>query len=158
MMTDEDILRIFTYHPATEVTGPLHDQIRNLLHDTAAQLVQLVPDCPERVLAVRALQQAMMFANAGIAIHTPLPKEEKIHIDFLHLTLSEWLPLGPAPRVMSKGIKQVVTMPPPPFGGFGLSYEGTPSEHIPAGTVVEWNRKTHEFRCHWPNRDRDNEF
>ena len=63
----EELLRRFKFHPATEVTGPLHDEARLLLHDAARQVVSLTPVGREQSLAVTALEEAMFWTNAAIA-------------------------------------------------------------------------------------------
>lgn len=60
----------FRFHPATEVTGPLHDRARSAVSSAAATLCALVPDGRHRSLMLTALQEAMMWANAGIACDT----------------------------------------------------------------------------------------
>jgi len=61
----------FAYHPATPVTGPKHDDVRRLCRQLALELVDLTPASREQSLALTALQEAMMWSNAAIAIHTP---------------------------------------------------------------------------------------
>lgn len=61
----------FRFHPATEQTGPLHDAIRRECLATAQRITELTPPSAEQTLAVRKLQEAMIFANAAVAIHGP---------------------------------------------------------------------------------------
>lgn len=68
-----DIDEVFSFHPATPETGPIHDQIREICRSTAKDLDILMPECPEATLAIRKLQETMMFANAAVAIHGPGP-------------------------------------------------------------------------------------
>ena len=64
-----DVERIFTYHP------PKGDQAERyvLLRDAAKGLALLIrgstPISPEQTLAIRKLQECVMFANAAIAIN-----------------------------------------------------------------------------------------
>ncbi|KKK88213.1 hypothetical protein LCGC14_2745460 [marine sediment metagenome] len=67
MITKDRINHDFSYHPATPKTGPKHDRVRELLLETAAQLVDIVPDGREQSVAVTKLEEAMFWANAGIA-------------------------------------------------------------------------------------------
>ena len=67
----DDVRRRFEFHPATEVTGPLHDSIRNAHAGLAAIIAELVPPGRHQSLAFTALQESMMWANAGIACNTP---------------------------------------------------------------------------------------
>lgn len=57
----------FGYHPATEVTGPRHDELRRLFADLALTLIELTPVSREQSLALTNLQQALMWANAAVA-------------------------------------------------------------------------------------------
>lgn len=66
----------FRFHPATPATGPKHDEIREKHRKLGLWLLANVPNSRERSLALTALQEAMMWANAAVAIHTkpePLP-------------------------------------------------------------------------------------
>lgn len=58
----------FAYHPATPETAPKHAAVRDLFGDTLVKLWEVVPDGPEKTLAVRKLQEAQMFANLAIAL------------------------------------------------------------------------------------------
>jgi hypothetical protein len=80
----------FKFHPATPETGPRHARIRRLCHALAVELVQEVPEGREQSLALTALEETMMWANAGIArasaraidraveVSTPLPVAKRI--------------------------------------------------------------------------------
>ena len=63
-----DIQSIFSYHPPTSAaTRDLHEDVRSVIRGTAFALDEWLPDSPEKTLAIRHLQQAMMFANSAIA-------------------------------------------------------------------------------------------
>lgn len=62
-----DLGNRFNFHPATDVTGPKHDLVRRLLRESAQVLVEQVPAGRELALALTSLEEAMMWANAGIA-------------------------------------------------------------------------------------------
>lgn len=63
-----DITKIFTYHPAHDQdTVDAHDAVRDKVRSVALWMDQNVPDCPEKTLAIRHLQYAMMMANSAIA-------------------------------------------------------------------------------------------
>ena len=71
MLTKFDIDAIFTYHdpdPKTQI--PKYEQIRSEARELAATVLELCPASAEATLAIRHIQQAVMFANAAIAIHT----------------------------------------------------------------------------------------
>ncbi len=69
-LTDEERER-FRFHPATDVTGPRHETVRIAAEAFAVELAELVPAGRHRALALTAVQEAMMWANAGIACDTP---------------------------------------------------------------------------------------
>lgn len=66
----EEIFARFEFHPGTRVTGPKHDEVRKTLRTVALWVLDEVPHSRERALALTALQEAMMWCNAAIAIHT----------------------------------------------------------------------------------------
>jgi len=67
----DDVQNRFQFHPATPVTGPLHDGIRTA-HATLADYIMVnVPAGRHQSLALTALQESMMWSNAGIACDTP---------------------------------------------------------------------------------------
>lgn len=63
----EDLARRFAFHPATPDTGPRHEKVRHICHSAAQQLLELVPPGREASLMVTALEETMMWGNAGIA-------------------------------------------------------------------------------------------
>ena len=56
------------YHKATDVTVPLHRELRQDFIHVAEMVIRKVPAGRERSLALTSLQQALMWANAGVAI------------------------------------------------------------------------------------------
>lgn len=67
-MDPADLMRRFTFHPATDpVTQSAHSAIRRACHRAAIRVDQLVPDSREKSLAITALEQAMFWANGGVA-------------------------------------------------------------------------------------------
>ena len=65
----DDLNNRFGFHPATEENGHggRHASIRRLTYDLAVQYRELVPEGRELSLAYTKLEEAMMWANAGIA-------------------------------------------------------------------------------------------
>jgi hypothetical protein len=63
-----DIDNVFSYHPPT---GPAqvetYEDIRTSGRQFAHIIDEMVPDGAEKTLAIRKLQEAVMWANAGIA-------------------------------------------------------------------------------------------
>ena len=71
MRTLDDALDQFAYHPATEDTAPRHDAIRSAFLSFVGEVWPLIPDGPEKTLAVRRLQESQMFANLAVALTAP---------------------------------------------------------------------------------------
>jgi hypothetical protein len=71
MRTLDDARDQFSYHPATEDTAPRHDAIRTAFLGFVAEVWPLIPDGPEKTLAVRRLQEAQMYANLAVALTAP---------------------------------------------------------------------------------------
>ena len=70
-MNSDDIEDIFSYHPPkNDQVAELHEDVRAMVKEVALFFYDNVPDSPERTLAIRKLQAAMMYANAAIAIHS----------------------------------------------------------------------------------------
>ncbi|GAA4699944.1 DUF7681 family protein [Phytohabitans rumicis] len=59
----------FGYHPATPVTGPVHDHVRAMMRTTAHRLNELLPECEPKKLALAALREAMWAANSAVACY-----------------------------------------------------------------------------------------
>jgi len=67
-----DLDSIFDYHPAdTDDKMVAHANVRFECRVVAERFLQLAPECPERTLAIRHLQEAMHMANSAIAQHGP---------------------------------------------------------------------------------------
>lgn len=67
-MDPADLATRFRYHPAdTEAKRGAHEEVRAVCHDTAKSINALVPEGREKSLAVTKLEEAMMWANAGLA-------------------------------------------------------------------------------------------
>lgn len=57
------------YHKATGGTVPLHRELRQDFIHVAEMVIRKVPAGRERSLALTSLQEALMWANAGVAIN-----------------------------------------------------------------------------------------
>jgi hypothetical protein len=66
-MTGEEIEVRFTYHPPTPDQIPRFEALRRIAKDFAHVINDLVPESREQSLAITALEEAVMWANAGIA-------------------------------------------------------------------------------------------
>lgn len=62
-----DLTNRFTYHPPTDDQVIDYQNIRRMGHEFALLLTSCVPDSRERSLALTKIEEAVMWANAGIA-------------------------------------------------------------------------------------------
>ena len=69
-MEDADLDNRFTFHPATENTGPKFSAVREDCLVLARTLNILCPDSRELSLAITHLEEVMYWANASIARNT----------------------------------------------------------------------------------------
>ena len=72
-MTDEQIDNIFTYHRPFGTQPGRYVEIRDRAGDLAHLLNSYCPESREKALALTSLQQAVMWANASIAINEKGP-------------------------------------------------------------------------------------
>lgn len=68
-MTTEQIENIFTYHAPVGDQTERYQRIRNTAKILASTIQDACPESRERSLAMTNLQQAVMWANASIAIN-----------------------------------------------------------------------------------------
>lgn len=57
----------FAYHKADEATGRRHSQVRLICRALAKEMAAAIPPGREQSLAITKLEEAMFWANAGIA-------------------------------------------------------------------------------------------
>jgi hypothetical protein len=67
MLGAEEINRRFGFHPATDQTIPLFEDNRARAIALASHWDETLPDGREKALALTALQEAVMYANAAVA-------------------------------------------------------------------------------------------
>lgn len=67
MPTPEDLANRFAYHAPTGGKKEKHEAIRNDCHELAKKIAASVPEGREQATAITKLEEAMMWANAGIA-------------------------------------------------------------------------------------------
>lgn len=73
-MTKDDINNIFTYHKPFGNQTTRYRTIRGEARKVACCIEVLCPDSREKSLAITNLQQAIMWANASIAINEKEPQ------------------------------------------------------------------------------------
>lgn len=67
-VTEADLNKRFDYHkPETQKVAIDHEAVRRSCKELAAQIVDIVPEGREQSLALTHVEEAMMWANAGIA-------------------------------------------------------------------------------------------
>jgi len=69
--TLEDVVNQLCYHPATPEVAATFAQLRKNAIECAEKSWDLIPDGPEKTLAMRGLQQFLMNANLAVALTTP---------------------------------------------------------------------------------------
>ena len=68
-ITDEELTNRFTYHPPKPEDPEVYGTIRQTALDFANRLVTVTPASREQSLAITALEEAVMWANAARARH-----------------------------------------------------------------------------------------
>lgn len=72
-LTESELRNRFRFHPAGPERGAQHQVVRDAMAKAAEVVVSYVPPGREQALALTKLEEAMMWANAGIARQPPDP-------------------------------------------------------------------------------------
>lgn len=64
-----EIEKLFTYHPPKDDQPQRYEQIRDGAKAFAHTIMELTPASREQSVAIRKLREAVMYANAAIAIN-----------------------------------------------------------------------------------------
>ena len=67
-----DIENVFTYHPPTPNQIPKYDEIRKAAKIFAKVIQDQVPEGPDKSVVMRKLREAVMTANAAVALEGKL--------------------------------------------------------------------------------------
>jgi hypothetical protein len=67
-VTLQNLANVFTYHPPTAAQRLDYEAIRKAAMDFSLVLLSRVPDCADRSAAIRHVREAVMSANAAIAL------------------------------------------------------------------------------------------
>lgn len=67
-MSRLDLERIFKYHPPHGTQASRYEAIRDMGRTFAMLIETATPESAEQTLAIRKVQEAVMWANASIAI------------------------------------------------------------------------------------------
>jgi hypothetical protein len=65
-----EIVKRLGYHPATPTTVPFFEENRHQAIELALHWDEALPDSREKSLALTALQEALMWANAAVACNS----------------------------------------------------------------------------------------
>jgi hypothetical protein len=63
-----DLEHVFNYHPPTPEQRPKYEELRQSAKDFAATIQRLTPNCADQWAALRHVREAVMTANAAIAL------------------------------------------------------------------------------------------
>lgn len=72
-MKEAQLKSLFTYHAPHGDQAQRYEKLRAAGLQFATVISELVPESGEKTLAVRRAQEAVMYANAGIACNEPKP-------------------------------------------------------------------------------------
>jgi hypothetical protein len=59
---------IFTYHPPKGDQSKRYDKLRTAAYEFAKMILECTPECPDQTAAIRKVREAVMTANAAIAL------------------------------------------------------------------------------------------
>jgi hypothetical protein len=60
---------LFQYHPPKGTQPERYDRIRKAAKYLAGVIMECTPSCPDQTIAIQKVREAVMMANAAIAIH-----------------------------------------------------------------------------------------
>lgn len=66
-MDAKELYTRFTYHPPKDGQPEIYEQIRDMAHALGELILEYVPESREQSLSITALEEAIMWANAGVA-------------------------------------------------------------------------------------------
>ena len=81
MAINPDHEKALSYHPLTPGRGEVHERLRAAAKVFAAVVDGCCPPSREALLAFTSIQQALMWANAAVAIHDPNAAPNKLGDD-----------------------------------------------------------------------------
>ena len=62
---------VFTYHPPTPEQAKAYENIRATARELVEVILNACPDCADKSAAIRKVREAVMTANAAIALQEP---------------------------------------------------------------------------------------
>lgn len=76
-----ELERRFNHWPPQGFGAIVHDEVRTVLLEAAADLVRLVPPGRQQSLMLTALEEAMHWANAGISYQRAVDAQVEAHVN-----------------------------------------------------------------------------
>lgn len=67
-MANLDLDHIFTYHAPDDDQRVAYERLRSSAKDFAKAILDLTPTCADQMAAIRHVREALMTANAAIAL------------------------------------------------------------------------------------------
>ena len=74
----DDLTNRFTYHGPHGNQPERYESLRNGGFSFAERIIELAPPSPERTLAIRRIEEAVMWANAAIARNEKPPETTEL--------------------------------------------------------------------------------
>lgn len=74
-VTADQINLEFNFHPANDLTGAAHAEVRAVLREAAHKINELLPECTTKYSALLKLREAMWAANSAVACYGQLDRE-----------------------------------------------------------------------------------
>lgn len=71
MRTVDEVIDVLAYHPGTPEITPKMSDIRRMTIGLAERVWDIIPDGPEKTLAMRGLQTFQMHALCALALTQP---------------------------------------------------------------------------------------
>jgi len=65
-ITDEELKQVMDYHPWGDTKKEMGQKVRDALGQALKTIIQYVPPCPDRTVAIRKIREARMDANSAI--------------------------------------------------------------------------------------------
>lgn len=62
--------QLFTYHAPKGDQPERYERIRNAAKEFAKVVLECTPECPDQTVAIRKIREAVMTANASIALES----------------------------------------------------------------------------------------
>lgn len=72
-VTTENVATVFQYHPPSEAQKERYVELRRSAEFFASRVLELCPRSADRSAAIRKIREALMVANASIALEDEEP-------------------------------------------------------------------------------------